>query len=45
VQTWTTVDGWPRMAGGAAVWHRPDGEYRYGEMTLLGLALDVPPGR
>ncbi len=45
VQGWTVVDGRPRMTGGAAVWHLPDGEYRYGEMDLVDLALDVPPGR
>ena len=38
------VDGRPRMTGGAAVWHLPNGEYRYGEMDLVDLALDVPPG-
>jgi hypothetical protein len=42
---WTVVDGRPRMTGGAAVWHLPDGDFRYGEMTLVDLALDVPPGR
>jgi hypothetical protein len=45
VQGWAVVDGRPRMTGGAAVWHLPDGEYRYGEMSLVDLALDVPPGR
>ncbi|MGK5171219.1 DUF6544 family protein [Geodermatophilus sp. CPCC 205761] len=45
VQGWTAVDGLPRMTGGAAVWHLPDGEFRYGEMTLVDLRLDVPPGR
>jgi hypothetical protein len=43
VQGWTVVDGRPRITGGAAVWHLPDGEFRYGELTLLDLALDVPP--
>src|SRR4051794_31294572 len=41
----TVVDGRPRPTGGAAVWHLPDGEFRYGEMTLRSLHLDVPPGR
>ncbi len=45
VQGWTVVDGRPRMTGGAAVWHLPDGDFRYGEMTLVALALDVPPRR
>jgi len=45
VRGWTVVDGRPRMTGGAAVWHLPGGEYRYGEMDLVDLALDVPPGR
>jgi hypothetical protein len=43
VQGWTVVDGRPRITGGAAVWHLPDGEFRYGELTLLDLALDVAP--
>ena len=45
VQGWTVVDGRPRITGGAAVWHLPEGDLRYGEMTLVDLALDVPPGR
>jgi hypothetical protein len=45
VAGWTVVDGRPRTTGGAAVWHLPEGEYRYGEMTLADLALDVPPAR
>jgi hypothetical protein len=43
VQGWTAVDGRPRITGGAAVWHLPDGEFRYGELALLDLALDVSP--
>jgi hypothetical protein len=43
VTGWTMADGRPRMTGGAAVWHLPDGEYRYAEMTLQSLDLDVPP--
>jgi len=45
VTGWTMVDGRPRMTGGAAVWHLPDADYRYGEMTLLDLAFDLSPGR
>jgi hypothetical protein len=45
VAGWTVVDGRPRLTGAAAVWHLPAGEYRYGELTLADLALDVPPGR
>ena len=45
VRRWTVADGRPRGTGGAAVWHLPDGELRYAEMTLVDLALDVPPGR
>jgi hypothetical protein len=45
VQSWTVVDGRPRMTGGSAVWHLPDGDYRYAEMRLVNLVLDVPPGR
>jgi hypothetical protein len=45
VQGWTVVDGLPRMTGGAAVWHLPDGEYRYAEMDLVGLEHDVLPNR
>ena len=41
---WTVVDGRPRMTGGCAVWHLPEGEFRYGEMTLAALDLDVAPG-
>lgn len=40
---WTVVDGRPRPTGGSAVWHLPGGEFRYGEMALADLALDVPP--
>jgi len=45
VEGWIVVDGRPRLIGGAAVWHLPDGDLRYGEMRLADLALDVPPGR
>ncbi len=45
VHGWTVVDGRPRPVSGAAVWHLPDGDYCYGEMRLLQLDLDVPPGR
>jgi hypothetical protein len=45
VTGWTVADGRPRLTGGAAVWQLPDGEYRYGELTLADLAHDVPPGR
>jgi deazaflavin-dependent oxidoreductase (nitroreductase family) len=44
VQGWTVVDGRPRVTGGTAVWHLPAGEFRYGELSLVDLALDVPPG-
>lgn len=43
VAGWTLVGGLPRPTGGAAVWHLPDDEFRYGELTLRDLALDVPP--
>jgi hypothetical protein len=43
VDGWTTVDGRPRLTGGAAVWHLPDGPYRYGEMRLVDLTLDTSP--
>ncbi|MCE3555145.1 hypothetical protein LWC33_27280 [Pseudonocardia sp. RS11V-5] len=42
---WTEVDGCPRMTGGAAVWHLPDGEFRYGELSLVELAVNVAAGR
>jgi hypothetical protein len=45
VQGWAVVGGVPRMTGGAAVWHLPAGEFRYGELTLTDLVLDVPPGK
>ena len=45
VTGWTVVDGRPRPTGGAAVWQLPDEEFRYAELTLVDLALDVPPGR
>lgn len=45
VRRWTVVEGRPRMTGGSAVWHLPDGEFCYGEVTLAALHLDVPPGR
>lgn len=45
VSGWTVVEGRPRATSGAAVWHLPEGEFRYGELTLVNLALDVPPGR
>ena len=44
VDGWNLVDCRPRMTGGAAVWHLPDGNFRYGELTLVDLVLDVPPG-
>ena len=43
VDGWTVVDGRPRMTGGAAVWLLPDGPYRYAEMRLVDLAVDLPP--
>jgi hypothetical protein len=43
VAGWTLVDGRPQITGGEAVWHLPDGEFRYGELGLTDLALDVPP--
>ncbi|WP_040339512.1 DUF6544 family protein [Candidatus Blastococcus massiliensis] len=43
VDGWTVVDGRPRMTGGAAVWHLDDGTYRYAELRLVDLVLDVPP--
>ena len=45
VEGWTVDHGRPRLTGGAAVWHLPGGELRYGEMTLRALTFDVPPGR
>ena len=45
VTGWAAVDGLPRPTGGAAVWQLPDQEFRYAELTLVDLALDVPPGR
>jgi hypothetical protein len=45
VAGWTVVEERPLPTGGAAVWHLPDGEFRYGEMTLRSLDLDVPPER
>ena len=45
VTGWTVADGRLHPTGGAAVWHIPDREYRYGELNLVDLALDVPPGR
>ncbi|GAA4882503.1 hypothetical protein GCM10023403_57250 [Pseudonocardia benzenivorans] len=31
--------------GAAAVWHLPDGDFRYAELTPADLALEVAPGR
>jgi hypothetical protein len=45
VAGWTVVDGRPRPTDAAAVWHLPDGDFRYGEMTLRRLDVDVPPRR
>jgi hypothetical protein len=44
VTGWALVEGSPRLTGAAAVWHLPDGDLTYGEMTLRSLELDVPPG-
>jgi hypothetical protein len=44
VAGWTVIGGRPRITGGPAVWHLPGGDFRYGEMGLVDLALDVPPG-
>ena len=44
VDGWTVVDGRPRMTRASAVWHLPDGEFTYGELELLAVDLDVPPG-
>jgi hypothetical protein len=42
-----TEDRYADLPGGLvrAPWSTPEGEYRYGEMTLADLALDVPPAR
>jgi hypothetical protein len=45
VQGWTLVEGRPRPTAGAAVWHLLDGEFRYAEMSLVDLDLDVRRGR
>jgi hypothetical protein len=45
VEGWALHDGRPSPIRAAAVWHLPDQEYRYGELALADLALDVPPGR
>ena len=29
------VDGRPLLAGGAAIWHLPDGEFRYAEIDAV----------
>jgi hypothetical protein len=44
VRGWAVVGGRPRITGGSAIWHLPDGDYTYAEMTLAGLELDVAPG-
>jgi hypothetical protein len=31
------------MTGGAAIWHLPDGDYCYAEMSVADLDLDVAP--
>ena len=43
VRGWTVANGRPRLAGGSAVWHLADGEFCYGELTVVRLDLDVPP--
>lgn len=45
VAGWTTVDGREIPAGGTAVWHLPDGEYRYAEVRVdtRSLRWGVPP--
>jgi hypothetical protein len=48
---WTTpvsdrrlVDGRPLLAGGAAIWHLPDGEFRYAEIDAVdSVAFNVSP--
>lgn len=45
VQGWYVLDGRPRLTGGAAVWHLPDAEFRYAEMTLVDMDINVPAGR
>jgi hypothetical protein len=45
VRGWAVADGRPRLVAAAAVWHLPDGDLTYAEMTLADLDLDVPPGR
>jgi hypothetical protein len=45
VTGWTVVDGRPRLAAGSAVWELPDGPFRYAELAVRDLVLDVPPGR
>ncbi|MGY2002688.1 DUF6544 family protein [Blastococcus sp. SYSU DS1024] len=46
VLDWATVNGRPRLGRATAVWHLPDGSrLTYGELSLVDLALDVPPGR
>lgn len=45
VLDWTIADGRPRLGRARAEWHLPDGSrLAYGELTLIDLELDVPPG-
>jgi hypothetical protein len=46
VTGWTAVEGRGLPAGGTAVWHLPEGEYRYAEVRVdvRTLRWNVPPG-
>jgi hypothetical protein len=42
---WRSVDGRRVLAGGAAIWHLPEGEYRYAEIDNTdSVAFNVSPG-
>ncbi|MGY1792396.1 DUF6544 family protein [Geodermatophilus sp. SYSU D00525] len=45
VTGWTVRGGRPTPTAVSAVWHRPEGDHRYGEMALADLDLDLLPGR
>lgn len=43
VEGWDTISGRPRFTGASAVWHLPNGPFRYGELALAELAVNVAP--
>ena len=46
VDAWELIDGRPTPKGGGAVWHFPDGDFKYAELEIVpgAITFNVAPG-